>query len=241
MIPIKTDATARHQQALRGAVFSSLSNILSEQDTITAIRSWDIYSENNNSLFNGVNSFARELCIDIQQPEKQRDVVKAINRALIFGNSKSNQNTPITRPNIEKLSVRPSVKKTTALEPELKSAVIFSPEFETFKILLAELLLRIELQSKQYRETALIYLEELIHSMPWSAIQQQQIQDAMNLKDVYQTRQYSTGQLKSFLNHFRSWITDEFGQKLGNEILQESWDVAAVTDQGVRYPPKQLL
>ncbi len=231
-------------QRQRQAVYSGLTSVLSVDQANAALESWSIYFSETGSVFNGLNAFARDVCASFDISGQQRDLVKALNRALLSKDSGD-------RPAAVQAIARP-VERKSALTVDTKSAPANStnnttttseltPDFQTFHYLLADLLQMLENYRSGFKLQALDFLNEVILSMPWSEAQQQQMAVLLATGSTVQTRNYRVDQLQSLLKHFRSWMADEVGAKVAENLTQQALQHTESSLAGIKYAPGNFM
>lgn len=234
------DAMSQKVQ-LQNAVYAGLISVFNEEEATLALNSWELHTNGSDSLFNGVNSFAREICNSLNKPEKHRDLVKALNRALILRkpisnvNKSSNQNVAETPPS--SLITHSFASKT----PSVTDHNIGTSAFLSFQLVLLTLIKHLTLQGDATKNNAVIFLNEITENMPWSEIQQEQILALINEGSIQPARTYKLDQLKNFLKYFKSWMRDEIGIIVTNDLINQVIDEVAVMNEAQKFSPKDLF
>ena len=240
------DVSSTIQLTQRNAIYIGLTSILTEEQANAALQTWSTYFNDSTSVFNGLNSFARDVCKHYDKNDQQRELVRALNRALI------NKDNTITSKNTASKNIEPIESSfiEESLTPETTSdevnvatteQTISTPDFQTFQSLLLKLMSLIEENRKGISETLHAFLNELTESMPWSEAQQQQIFALMTTGSTSQTRTYRPDQLKSFMKHFRSWMEDEMGNAEAKRLLSEAIKATEMLPVSIKFPPKNFM
>lgn len=225
------------QETQRKAIYAGLTSILTETEANEALEKWVSYFSETGSVFNGLNNFARDICIRFDKNDQQRELVRALNRALIV------RDTIIKdRPVISK-DAAPASAELDDTE-EISSYIdqrISTPDFQTFQCLLMNIISMIEKLNSPASIALKPFLSELIESMPWSEAQQQQMMMLVDTGNTNQVRSYRPDQLKTFLNHMRTWMTDELGSadeiRILKQAVKDTEKMPAATD----YSPKNFV
>jgi len=77
--------------------------------------------------------------------------------------------------------------------------------------------------------------------MPWSEAQQQQLLSLLLQGTTVQTRTYRPDQLKAFLKHFRSWMNDELGAAVAENLFNQALKETEGTAFGTQYSPQNFI
>jgi hypothetical protein len=118
---------------------------------------------------------------------------------------------------------------------------ISTPEFLTFKSLLLKILDSIKKYENDTSSKLHLYLIELIHSMPWSESQQNQLLTLIKTGETIQVRTYKPDQLKTFLKHLRNWIEDEVGIPAASKIINEAIETIQLLPVGRSYSARKFI
>lgn len=224
-------------EAQRKAIYAGLTSILTETEANEALEKWASYVSETGSVFNGLNNFAREICIRFDKNDQQRELVRALNRALIIRDS-----TIKDKPVISK-DAAPASAELDDTE-EISSYVdqrISTPDFQTFQCLLLNIISMIEKLNSPASTALKPFLSELIESMPWSEAQQQQMMILVDTGSTNQVRSYRPDQLKTFLSHMRTWMTDELGSADAIRILKQAVKDTEKMPAATDYSPKNFV
>ena len=242
-----TDAVSNStHQIQRQAIYEGLISVFSEEEAQIALEKWTIYFNNTNSVYKGLNNFAREVCISLDKNNQQRDLVRALNRALIFRDAST---TPkATTPKDSTLSAKtnsdsqdnPDLNKTEVAESFVNQH-ISTPEFQTFQFLFLYIIELVKENHKQIDSPLKHFLSELIENMPWSEAQQEQLIVLLDTGSTNQVRAYKPGQLKTFITHLHAWMADEIGAPDAISILSQAVKAIEKTTVGIEYSPKNFV
>ena len=235
----KLEELSPEAQRQRQAIYVGLTSVLNPDQANAALESWSIYFNETGSVFNGLNTFARDVCESFDIGSQQRDLVKALNRALLSKDSSA----PRTAPAPRKSPAMEDTGQVEVAEPDSSSpgSAIMTPEFQTFQYLVTDLLQLVENNRSGLRRQAVDFLKEVVESMPWSEAQQQQMTTLLTTGNAAQTRAYRGDQLKSLLKHFRSWMTDEIGANVAGNLLKQALQDTEKTSFGIRYSPTNFV
>ena len=232
------DTTSSKAQELDQAIYACLASIFNEEEVNLALKSWAHHTNGVNSEFNGVNTFAREICNTLNKPEKHRELAKALNRALIVKYS-----TPIKHSNqdLPKNSENSLSKPKVAIMPSPTEQAAGPYSFLTFQLVLLALMKHISLRDEATKDKAITFLNEITETMPWSEIQQEQIHALINDGGLQPTRTYKLDQLKNFLKYLKSWMTDELGLDTANIIINQSVKEVSTMKEAKDFSPNNLF
>lgn len=225
------------QEAQRKAIYAGLTSILTETEANEALEKWASYFSETGSVFNGLNNFARDICIRFDKNNQQRELVRALNRALII------RDTVIKVKPVVSIDAVPASAEVTETE-EVSSYVdqqISTPDFQTFQCLLMNIINMIEKLNSPASVALKPFLSELIESMPWSEAQQQQLIILVDTGSTNQVRSYRPDQLKTFLSHMRTWMTDELGSGDAIRILKQAVKDTEKMPVATDYSPKNFV
>ena len=95
------DVSSTIQHTQRNAIYIGLTSILTEEQANAALQTWSTYFNDSTSVFNGLNSFARDVCKHYDKDDQQRELVRALNRALI------NKDNTVTSKNTASKNIEP--------------------------------------------------------------------------------------------------------------------------------------
>ncbi|MFA6179270.1 MAG: hypothetical protein WC696_06650 [Candidatus Methylopumilus sp.] len=233
----KLEDLSPETQRQRRAIHLGLTSILSQDEANAALESWSIYFSETGSVFSGLNAFARDICDSFGKTGQHRELVKALNRALL-----NKENTP---PKAAAQAATPGraveEQERPAAEPASADQAISTPDFLTFQYFLLNLLRLVEGNRDDLRFSARRFLEEVIKHMPWSEAQQQQLLSLLLHGTAVQTRTYRPDQLKAFLKHFRSWMNDELGAAVADNLFNLALKETEGTAFGTQYSPQNFI
>jgi len=229
------------------AIYEGLISVFPEEEAKIALEKWTAYFSNTNSVFKGLNNFAKEVCISFDKNDQQRDLVRALNRALIFkGNSvSSKENTSDT----SNQSLASSTSDTQHIAELNHSEVVESfvnqqistPEFQTFQVFFLYIIDLVEKKHVHAGTPLRHFLRELIENMPWSEAQQEQLLTLLDTGSTNQVRKYKPDQLKSFIAHVHAWMADEVGASDAIRILSQAVKATEKMTVGIEYSPKNFV
>jgi hypothetical protein len=234
-------------QAQRQAIYAGLMSILTEAEANDALEKWSAYVSETGSVFNGLNNFARDICVSLNKNDQQRVLIKALNRALIV------QNMPtlatVTQENDSKKAFKftnsnSSSANTNTVTEEFSAHVdqpILTPDFDTFKVFFMRIIHMIEKYNQPASSQLKPFLSELVESMAWSEAQQAQMNVLIETGDTTQVRSYKPGQLKTFLGHVRHWMEDEMGAADASRALNLALKEVEKTPAAARYSAKNFV
>jgi hypothetical protein len=223
------------------AIYLGLVSVLTEEQAEAALESWSTFFNETGSIFTGINNFAREVCRRYDKDDQQRTLVRALNRALIYVDTNA-------APMIIKEAIKIKAAVTTASdindteEPaDIIESPISTPAFQTFQYLLIKIINLVEPFKNESHLSLHGFLNELIHSMPWSESQQKQVITLINTGTTTQIRACQPDQLKSFLQHLRSWMEDDLGQANANRLITEAVMAVQLLPVSINYAATKFL
>ena len=247
----KSDLDSPHsQQTQQEAIYAGLVNIFSEAEATIALKKWNSYISETGSVFNGLNNFARDICIDFDKKDQQRDLIRVLNRALII------KDKPITGglgTNANKKSVPKAIVNQPVAQPMVDGFIhleepttyvsqpISTPDFETFKVLFTNIISIIEKNQPAIGTALKPFLNELTESMPWSDAQQEQLFTLIETGSTNQVRSYGADQLKTYLAHVRAWMEDEIGATDAMLMFKQALKNTEKMPASSKYPPKNFM
>jgi len=237
------------QNPKQNSIYLGLQSVLTEQEANEVIEKWSTYFKGTGSIFNGLNSFAKEVCQNYGIADQQRDLLRALHRALLHGdNNVSTKGLKDSTRN--KPSIEPAIESATESSTELDNSdytalfshqAINTPEFLTFQSLFLKMLDLLEKFENGISQKLNPFLIELIHSMPWSEGQQNQLLSLINTGKTIQLRTYMPDQLKSFLKHLRSWVEAEIGSTEAAKVINEAIEAVKSQPENLNYNVKKFL
>jgi hypothetical protein len=78
------------QNSKQNAIYLGLQSVLTEAEANEVIVKWSAYFNETGSIFNGLNSFAKEVCQSYGIADQQRDLLRSLHRALLHGDNDLN-------------------------------------------------------------------------------------------------------------------------------------------------------
>jgi hypothetical protein len=229
-------ALGRQQRAIHHA----LCLILTEAEAECALQTWMEQYSANGSVFSGLNNYAREICTAYAQEGRHRELVQAINRALIVFKESDLRPLPTAALSHPGWVAEAVAELISSAEGE-PSQQISTPEFETFRCVLRVLLNGLDQFQVATGAACRAFLFDVIENLPWSPAQQKQVVDILHGLEPQQTRPYRPGQLKNLTQHLTVWLKENLppDDSLGiiNHAISESRETAA----GKEYSPKQFF
>ena len=230
---MQNNLEAQHSEQ---AIYACLASIFNEEEASLALKNWALHTNGASSEFNGVNTFAREICNTLNKPEKHRELAKALNRALIVKYSTPIKHSKQNLPEASESSLKPALAV-----PSLTDHAVGSNSFLTFQLVLLALMKHIALHGEATKGKAVTFLNEITETMPWSEIQQEQILALVNEGNIQPTRTYKLDQLKNFLKYFKSWMTDEMGLANTTKTIGQVIKEVAMMAEAKEFDPRDLF
>jgi hypothetical protein len=232
-----TDSLSTAQQIQRKAFYTGLTSILTDEQANEALEQWSAFINETGSAYNGLNSFARDVCKNYDKGDQHRDLVRALNRALIY----KDKVLPTTL-EIKKTVIKPVLPIAEPnLDLVLMEQPVSTPDFQTFEYLFTQILKLVKAYSTETSAALLPFLNELIQSMPWSETQQQQILILIDSGTTIQMRAYRPDQLKTFLKHIRSWLVGEIGKQEAETLLNQAINETEQQSVSTKYSPLHFV
>ncbi|MDI1308603.1 MAG: hypothetical protein PSV17_04110 [Methylotenera sp.] len=228
----------------QNSIYLSLQTVLSEEEANEVIEKWSTYFQDTGSVFNGLNSFAKEVCQTYGIADQQRDLLRALHRALLLGDSDSA--AKVVKDNTgNNLSIDPAIESINEIDNNqyqalFTSQVISTPEFLTFQCLLLKILDLLGKFENGFNQKLNPFLIELTQSMPWSVGQQNQLLSLINTGKTVQLRTYKPDQLKSFLKHLRAWLEGEIGGTIATQVMDEAIEAMNNEPENLNYNVKKF-
>lgn len=224
----------------RRAVYHGLCGVLAEHEADIALSLWMERFQLSGSAFSGLNSFVRELCQQYGRPELQREMLLAINRALMAKEddlrpapSLSVDLDPSVATNSRLSAKAPArVEKRPAADPVRAEVVsadatggaaeFKTAEFQTLQVFLLELFDQVDIVSPasgmQFRD----FIKEVVAHSPWSESQQLQLTQLIEQGATVQTRPYRQGQLKTLVKQMQAWLVDSLGEGAATTVVSQA-------------------
>lgn len=219
---------------MKEAISLGLRSVLDDTDATFALEHWLSTFSGSSSVFNGINTFARDTCNRIGKPELQRKLAQALNRALLTKNAKPS-------PTNEQGHSTPATDVIEPAEIAPASTVTESPDFRTFQTLMNHLFDEMELALPDSTNRAKAFLIEVIDAMPWSETQQHQLVSILKYGTATQSRTYKPDQLNTFLKHFNTWLADEFSLSTAENLMFRAVHATKQTPEGTLYSPDNFF
>lgn len=258
---LKAEPLTNEQQVQQAAIYNGLLSIFTQVEANIALEKWAKYFVETGSVFNGVNSFARDICESSNKSGQHRELVKAINFELMSSKNPItiNPNKRQPKPQLSLLKDTQSLKLSPfsmTLQPVFERIdladtsvdqltsfhqVINTPDFQTFQLLFLKVTQLLLSARPNLRSNLNVFLNELVASMPWADAQQQQMMDVINTGQAQQKRAYKADQLKTFLKHFRTWIAAETSVQDADKLLNEAIIEVELTAAGALYSAKAFI
>jgi hypothetical protein len=236
-----TEDSLTDASAIQQVIYSCLTSLFNEEEANYAIKSWNSHNSSSQG-FEGINLFAREVCTNLNQPEKRRDLVKALNRALITKYAAKGISTE------EQSSTSQLVNESTHSKPfpKLSISVPFFQVneiagFHTFQLILLEIIQLTSLKDEALTAKTEMFMREITENMPWSDNQQLVMLALIESKSLQASRSYKIEHLKSFLKYLKSWLTGEIGAVFTEQIFQFALVKVEKMDEAAHCSPKHLL
>jgi hypothetical protein len=234
------ETSSPDKSPLEQAIHHCLIQLFSEEEASLALKSWTHHTSSASSAFNGVNLFAREICNSLNQPEKHRELAKALNRALIIQYSPTaiNKSTSqdLAEPKVSTLSKAKSNNIASPIEPPLGNS-----SFLTFQLTIIEIMRQLSLQGGSTKSEAVAFLNEITETMPWSEIQQEQILALINNGELQPLRTYKHDQLQNFIKYLKAWILDKLGTNTANQLFTQVIERVAGMEETNDFSPKNFF
>lgn len=208
------------------AITLGLSGVFAGPEVTLALEYWQENTNLSVSVFKGINAFSRDVCKHLGKPELQRDLLKALNRALL------NHDKIV----VPELSVGSNPEDSPSVELDRSAPSGFpTPDFLSFGTLLQALLRRIEKLGAGSETSAKHFLMEVVEAMAWSEVQQQQIVNIIHGKTSVQQRGYKIDQLRVFFKHFKAWLAEEHGVKPAEKLISQAISDTQNTSAGKAF------
>ena len=234
------ETSSLDKSPLEQAIYHCLIQLFNEEEASLALKSWAHHTSGASSAFNGVNLFAREICNSLNQPEKHRELAKALNRALIIQYSPSANNKATSQdliePKISPLSKANSKNIASPIEPPLGNN-----SFLIFQLIIIEIMRQLSLQGGSTKSEAVAFLNEITETMPWSEIQQEQILALINNGKLQPLRTYKHDQLQNFIKYLKAWISDKLGANTANQLFTQVIEHVAGMEETNDFSPKNFF
>lgn len=219
-------------QRKKQAVHFALCTVLTQDQAAGAVNSWVQNVSTSNSLFNGLNLFARKVCETYGQEGRQGELAQALSRALMMNGVESFD--------LAGEPVSESSRSEALLDSasELSGPEISTPEFASFQLLLLAMLQDLARRNAGLGGACREFILSVVDGLPWSSAQQEQVIKLVNNGETTQTRPYRAGQLKALLLHMRVWMKDILGDDIAEEVVSRAIGKVESSSVGVAYSPR---
>jgi len=217
------------------AVHHALCTVLSEQEAENALSVWEENFSSSGSIFGGVNQFAREVCVTFDKSSRQRELVHAMNRALL---TKDADLRPLPNENPNP-AIETAPTAANGAIPTGEQAV--TAEFQAFQLLLLLLLTEIDKSQPGLGADCREFLSNAVENLPWSPAQQEQVMNLLHRGSATQTRAHRPGQLKTLMRHLTAWMKEKLGSETALLIVRQAVSQIGKTDAGINYSLKQFF
>lgn len=229
------------QKSKQNSIYIGLQSVLTEVEAIEVIEKWSTYFNETGSVFNGLNSFVKEVCQSYGIANQQRNLLRALHRALL--NSENDTSMNEVKGNVPG---KPPIELTNTLDKSdmptpIIDQAINTPDFQTFQSLILNILGLLKESEGQISPKLNSFSIELIQSMPWSEGQQNQLLSLISTGKTIQLRTYMPDQLKTFLNHFRSWLEDEIGNVQAAWVINQAVASVKTRPENITYSVEKFL
>ena len=226
-------------QRKKQAIHHALCTVLTEEEAERAANSWAESISTSTSVFNGLNVFARKVCENYGKDGRQRELLLAMNRALITRDTSQVERTvPAAAP--EAVPVR-AVKIEAVSVESLLGREMNTPEFTSFQPLLLALLGELNRLDAKMGGLCREFLLGVVDNLPWSPAQQDQVVRLINTGATMQTRPYRAGQLKTLMHHLTVWIQEKLGNEIVEDVVRDAIKAVAITEAGMAYSPREFF
>lgn len=253
------------QQNKKDAIYAGLQSVLSADQAVEVLAKWSNYFDGTGSIFSGLNSFSRDVCLDYGIADQQRELLRALRASLLA----MEQAAMLKSGSVSQLAVRSvgaefstadtetAKPATTAIIKPVASSrattnthattvpIANSAEYLTFQSLLLEILALLAKHEKDHDKNIDAQLQqflvELVDSMPWSDSQQQQLLALIKTGNTSLVRSYLPDQLKAFLKHLRSWIEGEIGTAAAGKLINQAITSIQSLPVNAKYSAKKLI
>jgi hypothetical protein len=207
----------------RSAVYHGLRQVLTETEASAALVLWSERFSETGSVFSGLNNFVHDVCTSYNKPALQRELVQAINKALILREGELPDAPAIGAPgngNLGNVTSSPSIKQATP--SAAGQATVNTPEFQTFKILILDVLGQVQKHQADLGASCREFIKESVNNMPWSEAQQEQLIQLLDTGHTVQIRVYRPGQLKTLMSHLTVWLEENLGADIATRMVDQA-------------------
>jgi hypothetical protein len=237
---ISLGTSSLDKSPLEQAIYHCLIQLFSEEEASLALKSWSHHTSGASSAFNGVNLFAKEICNSLNQPEKHRELAKALNRALIIQFSPSAVHKSASQDLVESKVSTLSNAKTNNIASATESPQ-GNNSFLIFQLTIIEIIRQLTLLGGETKNEAVSFLNEITETMPWSEIQQEQILALINNGELQPLRTYKHDQLQNFIKYLKAWISDKLGANSANQLFTQVIEHVAEREETNDFSLKNFL
>lgn len=224
----------------RSAVYHGLRQVLTEIEASAALVLWSERFSDGGSVFSGLNNFVHDVCTSYDKVAQQRELTQAISKALILREGELPAAPPMaTQENVSPVNVAPLAPPTPQASsapavPQATSSAADTPEFQTFKIVIMDILAQVRHFRADLGASCREFLKESVYNMPWSEAQQEQLIQLVDTGNTVQTRAYRPGQLKALMSHLTVWLEENMDSATAARVIGQ-----AITDTGKTAAAKQ--
>lgn len=224
----------------RRAIHHGLCAVLTEPEAAVALVVWTEHFSTSGSAFSGLNNFVRDVTSSFDKIELQRELLQAINRALLMTKQEDLRPAPPLMRLDDPGATAGRVPAATPV-PVSAGGANDTPEFQTFQILLLALLGQIDQQSTLSGMNCRNFIKEIVSTLPWSEAQQEQLIKLVDTGNTVQTRAYHAGQLKALLGHLAAWMEDNLGATVSLSIIKKAVGDVEKTAASRQHSPRLFL
>lgn len=226
----KTEEFQRKKQA----VHLALSSVLTEEETVSAVRIWEQHLATSTSLFSGLQLFSRNVCMTYGKEGRHVELAQAMSRALMSDLVERASNDVMPVP--ASFEVEASDSVVLLLGPE-----IITSEFISFQLLLQAYLHKVDERDAALGAQCRNFLLNVVDNLPWSPEQQKQIINLVRKGSSRQVRPYRPEQLKTFMRHLTLWMRDMLGEVISKQFSLHAIAVVEKAEAGVAYSPREFF
>lgn len=221
-------------QRKKRAVHLALCTVLTAEEAVGAVRSWEQHVAASASLFSGLQLFARNVCMSYGKGSRHVELAQAMSRALMSGYAEQalNDSKPVPAP--FEVDSNDSVVLLLGIE-------IRTPEFTSFQFFLQNYLHNLDARDAALGRLCREFLLNVVDNLPWSPEQQKQVINLINKGRSRQVRPYRPDQLKTLIRHLMLWMNDKLGEEVSREISLHAISVVEENEAGVAYSPRKFL
>jgi hypothetical protein len=222
-------------QRKKQAIHFALCTVLTQEEAAGAVNSWEQHVSASSSLFNGLHLFAHKICVTYGKGHRHVELAHAMRRALVIGGVEPASNDPST------MLIPVQTASPNETGEGLSGPMISTPEFESFQPLLLALLDKITKHNVILGTACREFLLSVVHNLPWSPAQQEQVINLINTGATTQIRPYRVGQLKALVHHLVVWMNDMLGIEITESFTRYAIGIVQPTEAGMAYAPGEFL